>query len=305
MTCYHPNDAYISGVRSTGTKIISFGLPKKANQETMQLPCGQCLGCRLDYSQQWAVRIMHEAQVHQDNCQFITLTYSDEHLPYDGSFIKFYIQKFIKRLRKTYPAKHLRYYYCGEYGDQLDRPHYHMCLFGHAWEDLSIHNEVEGIYIYVSPILEQQWGKGFCTVQDLTIGNAAYCARYVLKKINGESKDAHYEKVCAITGEIRQIQPEYCDMSRKPGIAREWYDKYHTDVFPYDTIIYKGKNVKTPRYYENLLRSIDLSSFDTIKANRKAKALLYSKDQTTGRLRAREKVKLASMRNHTRILHLT
>jgi len=305
MTCYYPNDAYISGVRSTGTKIISFGLPKQANQETLQLQCGQCSGCRLDYSQQWAIRIMHEAQINEDKCQFITLTYSDEHLPYDGSLTKSHIQKFLKRLRKAYPAKKIRYYYCGEYGDQLKRPHYHMCLFGHAYTDLDIHNEVEGIYTYVSPILEQQWGKGFCTVQDLTIGNAAYCARYILKKQTGEKKHEHYEKVCEITGEIRQIQPEYSDMSRRPGIAKEWYDKYHKDIFPYDTTIYRGKNVKTPRYYENLLRSTDLSTFDQIKADRKAKAQDHLADQTPERLRAREKVKLASMRNHKRILHET
>jgi hypothetical protein len=50
----------------------------------LKIPCGQCIGCRLEYSRQWAMRCHHEASLHIFN-SFITLTYDPEHLPQDGS----------------------------------------------------------------------------------------------------------------------------------------------------------------------------------------------------------------------------
>lgn len=300
MTCYYPNTAHVSGYRETGTKIIKFGLPKKSDQEPLLLPCGQCIGCRLDYSMMWAARCMHEAQLHEDSC-FITLTYDDENLPYDGSLIPNHTRQFIKRLRRAVGP--LRYLLCGEYGDQLGRPHYHALIFGKDFPDREHFYETEGIFTDTSELLSSVWNKGFCTVADLTIESAAYVARYNLKKVNGERKYAHYERVCQITGEVRQLHPEYCRMSLKPGIARDWYAKFNSDIFPYDQTIYKGKNIKTPRYYENLLRSADPGLFDQVKERRKENAQKHSANNTPARLRVREKVKLASMANINRKLH--
>ena len=238
-----------------------------------------------------------------DDCQFITLTYNDEHLPYDGSLTKPHFQKFMKRYRKNVSTP-IRYFMAGEYGPSVGaRPHYHACIFGHDFSDKEIFSECEGIYTYYSPALEELWGMGFATTSELTLESAAYVARYCLKKVNGEQKDAHYERVCPITGEIRQVEPEYATMSRKPGLALDWYKKYHTDIFPYDTTIYKGKRIKTPRYYENLLRSTDEPLFDQIKATRKANALAHADDNTPARLLVKETVKLASLHNINRKLH--
>lgn len=301
MTCYHPNDAYISGVRSSGTKIISFGLPKLPDQETFTLPCGQCIGCRLDRANMWAVRMMHEAQMHDDNCM-ITLTYNQENYPQYGSLVKHHPQNFLKRLRKH--TGKIKYYLGAEYGDQLKRPHYHICIFGHDFADKECISNVEGMPVYESPLLEKIWGKGFCTISDLTIETAAYVARYCMKKVstakNSEDKHyAHYQTICATTGEIRQIEPEYSTMSRGgrsgKGIASDWYAKYHSDLFPHDTTIYKGRNVKTPRYYENLLRSTDLPTFEAIKEKRKEQALVHQANNTPARLAVREKVKKAQI----------
>ena len=63
------------------------------------IACGQCQGCRLERSRQWAVRCLHESKLHADNC-FLTLTYSEEHLPRDGSLHIKHVQDFLKRLRK-------------------------------------------------------------------------------------------------------------------------------------------------------------------------------------------------------------
>mgnify|MGYP003328902971 FL=1 len=80
------------------------------------LPCGQCVGCRLEKSRQWAMRCVHEMRQHDQN-SFITLTFNDEHLDPSGSLIKSDFQNFMKRLRKNTGAK-IRYYHCGEYGER-------------------------------------------------------------------------------------------------------------------------------------------------------------------------------------------
>lgn len=307
MTCYYPNTAHVSGFRETGTKIIAFGLPKDSNQESFDLPCGQCTGCRLDYAQTWAVRSMHENQLHE-NSSFITLTYNDENIPYDGSLCPPHFTKFIKRLRKNTATK-IRYLMCGEYGPSVGkRPHYHALLFGWDAPDKYLWAENEGIPTYTSELLQSIWKMGFCTVQDITLASAAYVARYALKKVkigkNSEDKHhAHYETICPITGEIRQALPEYARMSNRPGLALDWYTKYHSDIFPHDTTIYKGKNIKTPRYYENLLRSTDLPTFEEIKENRRQQAILHLDNNTPSRLRVREKILNASLGQLNRTLH--
>ncbi|AXL15276.1 replication initiator protein [Microviridae sp.] len=311
MTCYYPNEAFVQGFRASGTKIIKFGLPDAPNKQTLKLPCGQCYGCRLDYSQMWAVRSMHEAQLTEDNNCMVTLTYDENHLPLDGSLNPPDVQKFLKRLRKRHTGQTIRFLAAGEYGPSVgQRPHYHILLFGYRPNDLDLFFENEGIPTYTSESLQRVWNMGFTTVSDLTIETAAYVARYVLKKVNaskaspGDKYHAHYERVCQITGEVRQRHPEFARMSNRPGLARDWYAQYHSDIFPHDTTWFKSKKIKTPRYYENLLRSTDPSTFEDIKQRRLDRAIKFTANNTPERLRVREKVKIASMSNFTRTLHV-
>ena len=202
----------------------------------------------------------------------------------------------------------LRYYHGAEYGDELQRPHYHACIFGHDFTDKEIFKECEGIITYYSPELERLWGHGFATTSDLTLQSAAYVARYCMKKVNASQQSqekhyVHYERTCEITGEITSVLPEYSTMSRSPGIGKDWYDKFHTDIFPHDTTIYKGKNIKTPRYYENLLRSTCEDTFDKIKEERRKHIERHKADTTPARLRAREKVKILTLNKLNRKIH--
>ncbi len=90
MPCYHPLGVYRSKAtnQSTGRSWIVWSLPRDIDcYDFIKLPCGQCIGCRLDRSRQWAMRCLHEAQLHDDNC-FVTLTYDDDHLPFDLSLKK-------------------------------------------------------------------------------------------------------------------------------------------------------------------------------------------------------------------------
>ena len=83
MPCYHPLQGWRSRFNfnpKTGRHGITFNLNEAFVEFPVTVPCGQCIGCRLERSKMWAVRCMHESQLHDKNC-FLTLTYNDENLP--------------------------------------------------------------------------------------------------------------------------------------------------------------------------------------------------------------------------------
>ena len=88
MTCYNPVKAYKSIQKNINNKsIITFKAPADlCSYSQIYIPCGGCIGCRIDRSRQWALRCVHEASLHSTN-SFITLTYNDENLPEGGSLI--------------------------------------------------------------------------------------------------------------------------------------------------------------------------------------------------------------------------
>ena len=246
--------------------------------------------------------------MHNDNC-FITLTYSPENLPPDGSLRKGDFQKFMKRLRKQYKHK-IRYYHCGEYGDKNNRPHYHAILFGHNFDDwVYLFDSPSGEPIYTSPSLEKIWKKGFVTVGTVTFESAGYVARYCMKKINGLLKDnidpktglKPYERYNDYTGEITKVLPEYSTMSRRPGIGHNWIANYTRDVYPKDYTTIRGLKVAPPKYYDTYLKGIDPDLYDDIKSGRELSAYLSSENTRT-RLDAREKVKKAQFNQLKRSL---
>ena len=234
MTCYHPMEGYRGKeITKTGKRKIVFNANDALGTCSLfrvTLPCGQCIGCRLERSRQWAIRCVHEASLYDDNC-FITLTYSDENLPPYGSLVKKDFQDFMKRLRKRF--SNVRYYHCGEYGSKTKRPHYHAILFNIDFPDkelLTINNDQR---LYTSEILSKIWGKGICSIGSVTFESAAYVARYIMKKANGDDAELKY---CHVDddGVWNSIEPEYTTMSRRPGIGKEWFDKFKSDVYPND-----------------------------------------------------------------------
>lgn len=225
---------------------------------------------------------MHEASLHDENC-FITLTYDKE--PWDGSLNKKHFQDFMKRLRRRY--QDIRYFHCGEYGPETQRPHYHALLFNHDWQDKELWSERDGVLTYVSNDLEKLWGHGFCTTGDLTFESAAYVTRYALKKRTGKEAETHYERQIGEDLFIK-VQPEYTTMSLKPAIGKRWFDTYQQDCYPSDFLTYKGKKLRVPRYYDKLLEDRDKPLLDKIKRERLDKAYAWQHENTPSRLRARE-----------------
>lgn len=261
MPCRYP----VEGFRGPSGEFVMAR--HKSTGLRMRVPCGRCILCRLERSRQWAVRIMHEAQMHESN-SFLTLTYSDEELPYDGSLEHRDFQLFMKRLRKK--SGPLRYFMCGEYGEEKMRPHYHCCLFGEDFaRDRTPWMVSNGNPLYRSPKLEDAWGLGHALIGELTFESAAYVARYCLKKITAPSTRI---RVDVDTGEILPVQAEYGQMSRGgrsgKGIGFSWFEKYRSDVYPEDEVIARGHPSKPPRRYDAYLRDHSEEEFQAIKRER-------------------------------------
>jgi len=160
------------------------------------------------------------------------------------------------------------FFHCGEYGEQLGRPHYHACLFGFDFPDKDI-AIVNGKKVKFSESLNKIWGKGYCTLGDVTFESAAYVARYIVKKVSGKNADWFYKEIDFETGEYTEKQPEYVTMSRKPGIAFNWFDKYKKEVYPSDSIVINGKEMKPPKFYDSKFEIIEPITMRVIKSLRK------------------------------------
>lgn len=301
MACYKPLTAYLTNYSTnyeTGKlyRRVTFDSKNPDIHSETQLPCGKCVGCRLERSRQWAVRCMHEAKMHEQN-SFITLTYSDQNLPENNSLNHRDVQLFLKRLRFTL-GKKVRYYMCGEYGENFGRPHYHIVLFGHDFEDKKyFFKSPSGSRVYRSETLEKLWPLGHSSLGDVNFESAAYVARYVMKKITGEQAKTHYgETTSQETGEIKlKKTPEYNKMSLKPGIGQSWLDKYHQDVYPSDQVIIRNKPTKPPRFYDKKYSLFKPIEFEAIQHNREKEARKNYLDNTPERLAVKEKVTEAKL----------
>lgn len=288
MPCYSPLTAFKSRHRGANGK-HTIGFSSGGDVSPLQLACGQCIGCRIDRSRQWAARCLHESTLHSEN-SFLTLTYNDDNLPADRSVRVNELQKFMKALRRKIKPKPVRFFSCGEYGEQHQRPHYHIALFGHDFDDKELFFTKSGNKLYLSKTLEKIWGKGFCSIGELNYQSAAYIARYVIKKINGDKADEHYEYIDESTGEVIQRKPEFINMSRKPGIGQGWFETYSDDVFPSDFLVINGKEHKVPKYYDKQFEMLDPEQFELIKLERLKRAMKDEANNTAERLNTRKKV---------------
>lgn len=307
MSCYHPLKGFPVGKTENGKtqyKIVSYGthhvelqgdkwVPVKEPMvssfatrfvtRSVDIPCGKCIGCRLDYSRQWANRCMLELEDHAESW-FVTLTYDDEHLPrsvYGDSVTgeahpvatlrKRDFQLFMKRLRKRF-GDGIRFFAAGEYGSETLRPHYHAIIYGLHLDDLEFYKKSAlGFSYFNSPSLQACWsidGKpiGYAVVGSVSWESCAYVARYIMKKQKGDTAHVY---------EDFNIEPEFCLMSRRPGIARNYYDT-HPDCMQFDKINLStdtgGKSFPPPRYFERLF-DIDFPAESEVRKKKKKKIM--------------------------------
>lgn len=259
MTCYFPQPIYLT---PRGWKFS----PRRNQVFLDRLPkfvsCGQCLGCRLERSRQWAVRSVHEAQFHDEN-YFLTLTFDDAHVPKDFSLNTKTIQGFWKRFRKAYPLMRFKYYCAGEYGDNFLRPHYHASTFGMSLPDLRpSFKSSTGYQMYTSKRVQDAWSLdgipfGNVYIAPLTFETAAYTARYICKKILGKGAAEHYAKL--------GVMPEKAWMSK--GLGRDWHDAYKHETYRDNYISVRGVPSVPPRTYNRWLKKFDPEIYSEYEAS--------------------------------------
>jgi hypothetical protein len=285
MACYRPYEAY----RAPNGGIAFDSKHGYGDLPTVKIPCRRCIGCRLSYSGHWAARCLHEAKLHLENC-VVTLTYDDHHLPPGGSLRKRDVQLFVKRLRKKLSPQKISYLYCGEYGDDFSRPHYHIIIFGYRPDDAKPWRKKRDVQYYRSPSLEKLWSHGNCEFGDLTFKAARYVAGYVFKKVYGDYAQEHYQRIDKNTGELVKVLPEFINMSKRPAIGKRWFERYQDDYFPDDFIVVEGKKLPVPPYYFKLLKKKEEDTANQIKKTRIKSTIdrKFLREQTPERLAVRE-----------------
>lgn len=290
MTCYHPLKGFKYGVTKNGkpnyiitgsdvkhieitgdrlVKVYHDGVISpfcdSAVTDFIQIPCGKCIGCRLDYSRNWANRCILEASQYDLNC-FITLTYDDVHLPFSENaagvkspcLVKRHFQLFMKRLRKRF-GNNIRFFACGEYGEKFLRPHFHAILFNHDFQDKKLFYTKDGLSYYLSDDLQKLWTNGYSVIGDVSWDSCCYVARYVTKKLNGDV--APYEDL--------NISPPFMLCSNRPGIGKAGLEDIKEDLLSYG-----AKYISTPsgsvcltsnNYFDRILSNSNPVEFEELK----------------------------------------
>lgn len=286
MACFHPLDAW--QLESGDIVFAERGRIRRS----LQLPCGQCIGCKLERSRQWAMRCLHESQLHPHS-SFVTLTYDDAHVSTSLDYRDF--QLFMKRARRKLGP--FRFYMCGEYGERTLRPHFHALFFGlHFADRYHWRSSSSGFDLFRSTALEALWTHGYAEIGDVTFESAGYVARYCMKKVTGPGAEDHYKRVDIRTGEIVDCVPEFTRMSLKPGIGLDWLRLYRSDVYRGDGnayVVVNGMKCKPPRYYDEYVSGS--SAFNDVEYVREMDALSRRHDSTPERLAVRESVARARL----------
>lgn len=315
MSCYHPLKGFKYGLTNSGKdnyiitpfrtnhieihkdKVVrcdSTFISPKADQAIStytEIPCGKCIGCRLDYSRQWANRCVLEMTKHRDSC-FITLTYDDDHLHWTDTDEREFLYgeveplkfmtlkredftKFIKRLRKKV-GKKISYFGCGEYGSVSKRPHLHIIIFGWKPDDLKFYKRSpEGYNYYNSDVLSSLWKYGYSVVGEANWETCAYTARYCMKKLDGDYKKFY---------EMNSIEPEFISMSLRPAIGKEWFIS-HNDYYANFSHIdlqtdFGSRPIYGIRYFDKLYEKENPEEMKKIKEQRN----LFAKDKAALKL---------------------
>lgn len=254
------------------------------------------------------MRCVHESKLHAQCC-FITLTYNDDYVPVNTdngalTLVKKHFQDFMKRFRRHIEPLKIRFYACGEYGDTTGRPHYHAIIFGYDFPDKQLRpRKSNSSYdTFTSETLSKLWPFGYHLIAGVNFDSCAYVARYVMKKLSGPQAEEKYDG----------LQKEFVLMSRRPGIAKDFYEKFKTDFFPSDEcIVYdngKVRKLKPPKYYDRLFDIECPDIMEEVKTKRKIQALKNSDiDADSGvipeeRLRQKEAYARSKLKNLKRSL---
>jgi len=276
MACEAPINAWRPAIGGP----LAFTPPQNGRAYTpTQIPCGTCTLCREEQARQQAVRITHEATLHKEN-SFITVTYSDDKIPPRNGLRYEDLIKFIKRLRKRLKKMgiKMRYYAVGEYGEQNNRPHYHLCIFGYAFTEDRVYTRHTPTPLWTQAWLEEAWGLGQVSVGALTFETANYTASYVTKQLRSKQKYVYIDEE---TGEL--IPLEQPKSIKSDNLGKGWFWKWIDQVVQHDYVIINGRRQKPPKAYDKWLSEASKQTAEEIKENRRKHSKKETREQTRAR----------------------
>ena len=256
-------------------------------------PCGQCIPCMLAYSRDKATQIMleknfgyEEGNPYPDGtCWMITTTYKDEYLPSHKTFrtdtgeifegislnVK-HDQDFMKLLRYYYPNMKMKRVVAGEYGSLSGRPHYHSIIFGLPLDVTKFKTwniNKWGQRTWTLTDLDEIWGKGMVNIARVEWQNAAYVARYALKKAFKKDKNWYM---------AQGMLPEFIHWSN--GIGKNFFLENYENIYKTDSVPIinnHGDIVKPPKSYDRMLKEIDEDLYYKIKSTRDKNSIISEK----------------------------
>lgn len=222
MRCFHPITIDLSDTDARQYYQEICGSP------IIRVPCGKCIACLKQKRNEWVFRLNARQEIAK-TAYFITLTYSDENLRYGEiggipTLLKDDLKKFLHNLKNEanyicrkmiakeqgIPVRQVKcrtfvdYFAVGEYGDDFDRPHYHLVLF-----------DFLGDIQTLSDAINKHW-----KYQDI-IPDIRYCSgrliNYITKYMIKDEK-IDYEK--------EKIQPPFRLMSK--GIGKNYVTRART-----------------------------------------------------------------------------
>lgn len=232
-----------------------------------EVPCSRCWNCLTRRADAWAFRILQEKK-RSTSAHFVTLTYDDQHVPINPETMtitldKEAIPKYMKRLRKLHEKVYklkpslrmkLKYYAVGEYGEDYERPHYHIILFNAIKELIPLSWAIDNKMIGLVDI-----GK-----KGVTAGGARYLCQYMLTGLNDNNqlRQKPFSLMSKNLGDnyiTKAIKQWHLEKTGKAVVTKEGIMKTRDRYYA----IQDGYKIALPRYYRDkifpkLYREIDI-----------------------------------------------
>lgn len=266
--------------RSPAKMWVGTDNPWQTEKGWMEVPCRKCLGCRSQRAMQWGARIKSELR-HNEGV-FITLTYTEEKLPCTQSgratLVKKDLQKFIKRLRWHYRNAKLKYYCCGEYGGETNRPHYHIAVLGLEWEWLKpIPLTSPGHFS--SQVLSELWNlNGFVEIGILNDRRINYIVNYMTKVLSEDyQKTKYFDCVRPFSTMSKGLGKDYINEIIKSAYAGKFTGYINTLQGKAIIPTYYLRKIKdeNPELYEKVIYPVIIKR---VKKNRRLQLKKYEID---------------------------
>lgn len=357
---------YIKSLKELQSYFCSYSAFKDyfdKNMDYQYIKCRKCDECKASYASEWSVRCAHEFQMRKLGA-FITLTIDDSKAnlfnteknlrhyckrcvkgnryikyPINYTLCKGLLLDELKRIRdniyKRYGIK-IRYFGCGEYGEESERPHYHILIFGYSFPDKKqIDISKKGVPIYYSEELQSMWKYGLTTVQEINHRACMYTAKYVTKKLKFTDDISLQEqyfgrepeflimskgscqsnrcpniddivKNCKGMKSLRDLSNPYCKNCKftRGGIGYDWFQKYGLDVLKIGYVTIDGIKYPIPKYYLNVLKLTDETLYDKykVKVLNRIDELeqLHPDDRSTEHLEVKKKIQKARLKAYHR-----